>query len=212
MNSINKKERFEDLDELFDYLCEKEGAVVRYEENEKIYKQGQPDNRIYRVKSGGVAQSKRNSKGELMTYQILGPGKIMSTYHLSSQVINQPCMAKALIPTELQQVLRESFKHYLIENPLLAVKISDLISEELQNRDRTLERQIYMSAKERIYSILQDLASISKDVEKGKLIDFLTRRELADMAGMTEETATRSITKLEKEGKIERSGHGLIIL
>lgn len=212
MNSKDKEERFEDLDQLFDFLSDKEGAVVFYDEDEKIYKQGQPDNRIYRVKSGGVAQSKRNSQGELMTYQILGPGAIMSTYNLSSPVINQPCMAKALVSTELQQVLRESFKGYLMENPILAIKISDLISEELQNRDRTLERQIYMSAKERIYSILKDLAEISKDVKKGKLIDFLTRRELADMAGMTEETATRSISKLEEEGKIERSGQGLIIL
>lgn len=208
----NKRERFEDLHNLFDYLCDKEGAVVHYEEGEKIYKQGQPDNRIYRVKSGGVAQSKRNPKGEMMTYQILGPGKIMSTYHLSSQVINQPCMAKALVPTGLQQILRESFKEHLLDNPSLAIEISNMISKELQNRDRTLERQIYMSAKERIYSILQDLAEISEEVENGKLIDFLTRRELADMAGMTEETATRSITKLEEEGKLERAGHGLIIL
>jgi len=209
---MEEKARFSDLDQLFNCLCENEGAIVEYESGEVIYKQDQPDNRVYRVKSGGVAQSKRGKSGDLMTYQILVPGSIFSTYHLSEDAINQPCMAKALLDSQLQQVLRDSFKRYLLQNPRLALKIADIISEELQNRDKTLERQIYMTAKERILSVLRDLSPLGKEVGEGKLIDFLTRKELADMAGMTEETATRSLTKLEEEGKLKKSSGGIVLV
>ena len=209
---MNTRNRFNDLVELFDYLSEEEGALVDYQAGETIYKQGQPDNRIYMVKEGGISQSKRNRSGEVMTYQILKPGDILSTYRLSANVVNQPCRAKALLDSKLQQVLRVSFRERLLDNPELAIKIVDLISEELQTRDKTLERQIYMTAKQRIFSILEDLSELVEEEEDGKHIGFLTRKELADMAGMTEETATRSLSKLEQEGRIRKKGNEIVLV
>ncbi|MFW6421852.1 MAG: Crp/Fnr family transcriptional regulator [Candidatus Bipolaricaulota bacterium] len=134
---MTEHKRFATLTELFEYLCEEAGARVAYEAGETIYKQGQPDNRVYQVQSGGIAQSKRNRTGDVMTYQVLHPGDILSTYNLSSNVINQPCSAKALIKSELRQVLRASFKQHIRHNPDLLLKIVDLVSENLPKKTGT---------------------------------------------------------------------------
>ncbi|MFW6006283.1 MAG: Crp/Fnr family transcriptional regulator [Candidatus Bipolaricaulota bacterium] len=203
---------FSSLTDLFDCLVESEGARVEYEHGETIYKEGEPDNKVYRVEVGGVSQSQRISNGKLLTYQILRSGDIFSTFHLSSQVVNQPCTAKALVDTALQEVLRNSFRKQLIKNPNLALDVVDMISDELQSRDRTLQNQISLSAKERIHSILRKLAPLGEESEEGARIGFLTRQELAEMAGMTEETVTRSLGQLESEGKLERNRGEVVLL
>jgi CRP-like cAMP-binding protein len=208
---MNRKDKFRNFEDLFDYLCTDRGVVTKYKHGEIIYDQGQPDNRVYRIKSGGVAQSKRSINGNIITYHILGPDDIFSTYRLSEDAINQPCQAKALVNSEIQQVLKAHFRRYLKINPSLAIKVCDLISEELQARDETLEKQIYWSAKERIFSMIKDLAQFGYDANDGKHIDFLTRKELADMVGVTQETAIRSVIELEKEGKIKKNGREIIV-
>lgn len=199
------------MKELFDYLANKEGATVSYQRGETIYKEGEPDNKVYWVHSGGIAQSQRISNGQNLTYQILLKNDIFSTYQLSSRVINQPCTAKALVNSTLKELLRDTFKEYLLANPELSLEVIDKISDELQARDETLERQISMTAKERIYSILEHLAPLGRRCGDGISITFITRKELAEMAGMTEETATRSLSKLEGEGKLQKS-RGEIVL
>ncbi|MBS3812965.1 MAG: Crp/Fnr family transcriptional regulator [Candidatus Acetothermia bacterium] len=206
-----KDKRFTSLKELFNYLASKEGATVSYQRGETIYKEGEPDNKVYWVDSGGIAQSQRISNGQNLTYQILLRNDIFSTYHLSSRVINQPCTAKALVNSTLKELLRDTFKEYLLSNPELSLEVIDKISDELQARDETLERQISMTAKERIHSILENLAPLGKKCGRGVSITFITRRELAEMAGMTEETATRSLSTLEGEGVLQKS-RGEILL
>lgn len=209
---MNSSRSFSNLDELFDCLVENEGATVDYEHGETIYKEGEPDNKIYRIKTGGVSQSQRIPNGNLLTYQILLPTDIFSTHHLSSGVITQPCTAKALVDTELQELLRDSLKEQLLKNPELALEVVDMVSDELQSRDRTLENQISLTAKERIHSILEKVAPLGeKDGEK-RVINFLTRKELAEMAGMTEETVTRSLGQLEKEGLLNKNRGKVVLL
>ena len=210
---MTKKENsFSNLAELFDSLVETEGARVDYEHGETIYKEGEPDNKVYRIESGGVSQSQRIPSGKLLTYQILLADDIFSTFHLSSQVVNQPCTAKALVDTTLQEVLRDSFRDQLLKNPELALDVVDMISDELQSRDRTLENQISLTAKERIHSILRKLAPLGEESPEGRSIGFLTRKELAEMAGMTEETVTRSLGKLEEEGQLKKTRGEVVLL
>lgn len=208
---MTRRDKFRNFEDLFEYLCTEKGVVTEYKGGEIIYDQGQPDNRVYRIKSGGVTQSKRSINGNVVTYHILGPGDIFSTYRLSEDAVNQPCQAKALVTCEIQQVLRAHFRRYLKINPILAVKVCDIISEELQARDETLEKQIYWSAKERIFSMIKDLAQFGSASKEGKHIDFITRKELADMVGVTQETAIRSVIELEKEERIKKDGREIIV-
>lgn len=204
--------QYSSLGKLFDDLAENQGATVNYDHGETIYKEGEPDNKVYRIKSGGVSQSQRIPNGNLLTYQILLPDDIFSTYHLSSSVVNQPCTAKSLVDSTLQEVLRDSFKEQLLNNPDLALQVMDMISDELQSRDRTLENQISMTAKERIYSILNKVAPLGEEKGDQRIIRFLTRKELAEMAGMTEETVTRSLGELEKEGLLKKNRGEVVLL
>lgn len=211
-HKMTNESAYTSLANLFDCLVETEGARVEYEHGETIYKEGEPDNKVYRIEDGGVSQSQRISSGKLLTYQILLSGDIFSTFHLSSQVVNQPCTAKALVDTTLQEVLRDSFRNQLIQNPTLALEVVDMISDELQSRDRTLQNQISLTAKERIHSILRKLAPLGEESGEGEAINFLTRQELAEMAGMTEETVTRSLGQLEDEGEIKRKRGEVVLL
>ena len=204
--------QYSNLAKLFEDLVDNEGATVNYDHGETIYKEGEPDNKVYRIKSGGVSQSQRIPNGNLLTYQILLPNDIFSTYHLSSSVVSQPCTAKSLVDSTLQEVLRDSFKEQLLNNPELALQVMDMISDELQSRDRTLENQISMTAKERIHSILKKLSPLGEKRKNQRIIGFLTRKELAEMAGMTEETVTRSLGELEKEGQIMKNRGEIVLL
>lgn len=206
------KGSYSNIDELFDCLVEEEGARVNYEPREIVYREGKPDNKIYRVEAGGVSQSQRIKTGKLLTYHILLPGDIFSTYHLSSDAINQPCTAKALVETTLQEIIRGSFKHQLLNNPKLILDVADVVSNELQTRDRTLESHLALNAKEMVYFILQKLSPLGEKTDEGQTINFITRNELAEMAGMTEETVSRSLTQLEEEGKIKKNRGRVILL
>lgn len=203
------EQEFDDLKEVFDYLSssatpELAGGRQQYEQGETIYELGQLDCRVYRLDSGLLVQSKSPSEADQIAYNFVKPDDIFSTYRPSQDAVEQPCETEALLTSDVVYASRPAFKEVLMDNSDLCLEMMDDLTDELQQGDGLLGLQTTNGTHEKIVSVLKRLAPLAPDTDKGKRIDFLEQKQLAEMLGLAEETVGRQMKSLERQGKIER--------
>lgn len=157
--------------------------------------------KIYLVESGKVKIFKQSEGGREIIIDIIMPGQLFGEvaaldggpYDLSAQAI-EDCKIKS--------ISRDEFFTVLSENPDAATRLLSHLGARL----REAQSMVLAMASERAeWRIARALVNLCKKVctesSEGEVIDIpITRRDLADMAGTTVETAIRVMSKFKKDG------------
>ena len=94
----------------------------------------------------------------------------------------------------------------------LILRIAHLLATELKEAEKRITSSAQQSVMVRVSESLLILRKkYGLDTRSGKLNIQITREDLANMAGTTRETATRSLYKLQELGMIRLSGKSIII-
>lgn len=104
---------------------------------------------------------------------------------------------------------RERYEQALRRFPELAGALLRRSSQELVDSRRLLGSITGRRAEQRLASLLLQLARAASDAEchEARRFDLvLTRGEMASLLGLTIETVSRQLTKLERDGAIAREG------
>ena len=121
----------------------------------------------------------------------------------------------ALTDVELCVFPRGQYEQALERFPELGRALLRRSSQELAETRRLLAAVTGRSATQRVAGFLMALARAANDVEchPARRFDLvLTRGEMASLLGLTIETVSRTLTRLEKDGVIEREGARGILL
>ena len=120
--------------------------------------------------------------------------------------------AITLTPAEVCSVPASDFYHLLETNPMAGISLAQLIARRL----RQLNRRFRLRESESLTRVADTLLFLAegqgKNTSKGVAIPNLPHRELSSISGLSRETVTRSLTKLEKRGLIRREVDVLNIL
>jgi CRP/FNR family transcriptional regulator len=172
----------------------------RFDRHSVLFFEGQPAESLWVLQRGEIRLYKSSPDGHVITLESLVPGQVFGALSAGDSAV-YPASAEALTAGVAWCLPRESFVGLLEEDPGVAVEILHIVSERLRGAHERLRSFAHDRAPRRLAQALL------KSTRGGEA--RVTRRDLADSAGTTVETAIRTLRRFEKDGLI-RGAVGLI--
>jgi len=160
---------------------------------------------FYIIIQGQIKVTKSSSSGKEFIVAFLGPGEIVGDVAVFDNK-PYPASAKTLTETVLLGIRREYFISFLYAHPEVALRIIHVLSQRIRSLHQRIHNLIGAKAEQRIAQTILMLS------EKLGETFFITRQEIACMAGTTTETAIRTVISFKKRGIIESSRGRITIM
>jgi CRP-like cAMP-binding protein len=176
------------------------GTPSSYGREEEIFGEGEEAESVYRVMQGAVR-----------TYKVLSDGRRQITgFHLPGDLFGfeqgeiHRHTAEALSGTRVLIFKRRQIERIATHRAEVACQLWSLATRSLRHAQDHMMLLGRRSALERVAAFLLDV-----DLRLGGTGTFdvpMTRRDIADYLGLTIETVSRTISQLEGEGALLRTG------
>lgn len=174
----------------------KKGQVVFYEGNDAFG--------LYCVFSGRIKLYKTGVDGEQQIVRIASSGDLLGYRSLFA---DEPYSATAEVLEDASVccIDRHAFFPALAKNPDLALEIIKKLSRELRKAEDRSVSMVQKSVRERMAELLLMLKeSYGKVSKKGFVLSIqFSRAEMAELIGVTQETAIRLLSEFKGDGLIE---------
>ncbi|MFQ5329782.1 MAG: Crp/Fnr family transcriptional regulator [Thermodesulfobacteriota bacterium] len=181
--------------------------VVRnstYRRKETIYLEGEPCSGFYVIRTGRIKLISSSRDGKEQILKILQAGELfgMEVFHEGKRHSNT---AIAMDDGDLCFVSQGDFFRILAKEPSIARKVIIALSRELNQAYDKIGSMGLMNAREKMAHLLCTLASEYGVAENGvvRLHLTLSRMEIAELLGITQETSIRLLKGFKNEGLID---------
>jgi CRP-like cAMP-binding protein len=181
-------------------------AVERsFQPDEFIFWEDDEPDYFYVITRGRIKVVKHSSSGKEFIIAFFGPGEMFGEVAVFEDK-PYPASAQVISASKVLGIKRQNFLDFLATHPQVALRIINILGGRLRDAQGRLKDLAGERVEQRLARILLMLAS-----RMGNTLPF-TRQELADMAGMTTETAIRLTSRLRERGIIRSFRGQLIIL
>ena len=163
---------------------------------EHVFTEGDDRSHLYRVETGAICLYKVLPDGRRQVLGFAYPGDVVGLGPLGEHQFNaqatKPCRLRSLPLSTLHQIARH--------DPVLAIKLYEMISRELAAAHDLLLTTGQRTATERVAAFLFAMSRRSKRSGGDATIIHLpmTRSDIGDFLGLTIETVSRTFTKLRQ--------------
>ncbi len=179
-----------------------------YHRGQTIFYEGNSPFGIYCIFSGKIKLFKNSPNGKQVILKILKVGDVMGYRSLFS---SEPYAATAEVLEDAQVcfIPKEIFFKIITSDQATGWNVIKMISQELGTAETKVTDMVTKSARMRMAELLLMLkAAYGKKEKKGILIDVrLKREELAEMTGITQETAIRLVNEFKADGILHLEDH-----
>lgn len=183
----------------------KKGQVIFYEDNDAFG--------LYCVYSGKIKLYKTGIDGRQQIVRIASNGDLLGYRSLFS---DEPYSATAevLEDAHICCIDKNAFFPVLAKYPELSLNIIKKLAMELRHAEDLATSMAQKSVRERMAELLLILKeTYGRETKKGIQIDLrLSREEMAEMIGVTQETAIRLLSEFKQDGLIEVKERDITIL
>ena len=186
--------------------------TTKYKSGETVYRPHETINQVSFIKNGYVRVYNYDSDGKEITYSGFKPVFLMSLFYSKNKVVNQYYF-EALTDLELWTVPLADFEEFLKTDGELMMEILEGTLWTIQSILQAWENSLSGEAYFRIGKLLLSLGkNYGKDILGKWEIDFKTsHRLIASMLGITRETASVQIKKLENDGWISQNNSTIVL-
>jgi CRP/FNR family cyclic AMP-dependent transcriptional regulator len=168
---------------------------------------------LFIICSGQVKVSLIHEDGKEFILSLLGEGEVFGELSLLD---DRPRSANvtAMMTTELMMLTRGDFLQLVARVPQIAVSLLEELASRLRRTDDQVEGLALLDVHHRVAKTLLRMAEDGgqKSPEGILIRKRPTHQQLANMAGTTRETVTRTLKQLQDEGYIRISGRQIFIL
>ena len=168
---------------------------------------------LFIICSGQVKISLIHEDGKEFILSLLGEGEVFGELSLLD---DRPRSANvtAMMTTELMMLTRGDFLQLVARVPQIAVSLLEELASRLRRTDDQVEGLALLDVHHRVAKTLLRMAEDGgqKSPEGILIRKRPTHQQLANMAGTTRETVTRTLKQLQDEGYIRISGRQIFIL
>ena len=187
-------------------------SLIKYKSKETIYRPQEIINQVAFVKKGYVRIFNQKESEKEITFSGFKPVFLMS-YLFSKNKIRNQYYFQALTNIELWKAPIDDFDDFLVKNPDIAIDLIDVCLGSLHEVLLSWENSLRGDAYNRIGKLLLILVKDYGKTENNKItIDFRTTHQLiASMLGISRETASIQIKKMENDGLILQQSNTIII-
>jgi CRP/FNR family transcriptional regulator len=191
-------------------------AVVetRYRKDEPIFRKGDPAECFHILKEGAVKCSKSSRDGKEVALKILLPGDLFCCDAAVFDGSAHPGCARPMEDVSILKLSKKSYFEILGRNPDAALEVIQYLGKrlnEVQEQNKVLGFDL---AEQRVAALLVNLASRAsvRDPQGLRLTIRLTRQDIADIVGLTLETAIRVMSSFKRARLVSGTAKRIMIL
>lgn len=185
----------------------------RYAKGEVIFHQGDVGTALFIIRKGEVAIRLSSSDGRAVTLALLKRGEAFGELALLD---GEPRSTDAVTREEahLLSLHQEDFRRFLIDRPQVAMGLLAVLSRMVRRVTQLVHDAAFLDARTRLARVLLDLARTQgQTVAEGKvLIPKLTQGDLANLCGVTRESANKWLRFYVHEGLLAYENGQIILL
>jgi CRP/FNR family transcriptional regulator len=205
---------------LFEHLSPRErrrmaGKVVEthYRKDQFIFREGDPATSFHILKEGTVKCVKMSPEGKQVTLKVLMPGDLFCCDAAVLDGGTHPGCAQPMGDVSVLTLSKETYFDLLRRNPDAALQVIQYLGNRLNEAQETAKVLALNPAEQRLAALLVKLADRAglREGRQVRLTVRLTRQDLADMVGMTVETATRIMGRFKREKLVSGTARSLVI-
>jgi CRP-like cAMP-binding protein len=171
---------------------------------EVIFLAGDPCGGLYVIRTGRVKLVRSSRAGKEQILKILGPGDLLG-FEVFYNGLNYANTAVAMDCAELYYIGKEDFFKILEAHPAVLRQLITSMGVELKLAYERIGDLGLFNAREKLARLLHTLASDYGVAEDGgvRLHLTLSRLEIAELLGITQETSIRLLKGFGEDGVIE---------
>ena len=173
-----------------DQMC----APTAYVRNEEIFGEGEPADHLYKIESGCIRafHTLDNGRRQMVAFYLSG-----DVFGLDARDLHT-ISTEATTPSKVRVIKRKALMARGGEVATLR-HLLDLTAAELR-RSQSHNLLLLKGAQDRVVGFLREMAQ--RGQHQGEFDLAMTRRDIADYLGLTIETVSRTLTRLETEAAI----------
>lgn len=180
---------------------------LQYKKGEVIIRPNDDPSGVFYINRGYVRLYTLSESGQELSLIIFKPGDIFPLiWAFNEQDITQYCEAMTLV--DAWRIPKKEFLEFMQNNPATLLTVTNKILTRLWGLLQRMEYLVFGNAYQKVASILVICAE-RFGIKKGKNIVIslpLTHKDVADLIGLTRETTSVEIKKLEKRGICSKKG------
>ncbi len=198
---------------IFEELSEHEQKAISeitvektYKKGEQLYKAGDMFSYLMVLSKGAIKLSRIALNGKEQVTRIVRAGDFIGELSVLS---NKPQrdFATILEDATVCIVEAERLKHLMNQQPSIAFKIMETLTNRLDNAEDIIQSNSISSPEERIAQKLLELA------DENNVVNLrISKKDFANMLSITQETLSRKLAYFQNKGFIHLDGQRKIIL
>ncbi len=199
---LRQHEFFRDLPKAVVERLATHARQASYSPGQVIFRKGDEGHGLLAVMSGIVKISVRSEREREIVLNLIGPNEVFGEIALLD---GRPRTADATSMTHsLVLVLdRRDFLHLLTAEPVIAVKLLEVVTGRLRQTSRQVEDLSLADFDTRLARILARLAEIQGVGDRSTSRILITQQELGRMIGLSRESINRHLRMWEEAGYVE---------
>lgn len=200
---------FEKLTDEEQRLLKEHSTVVKYMKGEIICKQGSLVSHVMYMEKG-LAKVYLDDGVNVLVLKIIPEGNLLGLSSLGEENNKIQYSAMAYIDSEIKQIDIRFFRLLLAQNPAFSREVIDIMG----NNSAQINGRFFCLTHKQSYGRLADiLLCLSERIFKSREFSLpLSRKELAELSGLSSETVIRMLKKFHDEKLIRLEGKSFSIL
>ncbi|WP_447972296.1 Crp/Fnr family transcriptional regulator [Nitrospira sp. Kam-Ns4a] len=184
-----------------------------YRRDQFIFREGDPADYFHIVKDGAVKCVKTSPEGKEVTLKVLLPGDLFCCEAAVFDGASHPGCAQPMGDVTILRLSKKTYFDVIRRNPDAALEVIKYLGSRLNEAQEQAKVLAMDRAEQRLASLLVSLAgrAVAPDPDGLRLTVRLTRKDLADMAGITVETAIRIMSRFRRAGLVSGTAKRLVI-
>jgi len=189
-------------------ICQIRERLIRelYEPREALFREGDPATYLFALRSGQLKLTSSMPDGRQQILRIAVAGQLLGIETFKGQ--RYPFTAEALTDVVACKISHDDLRKIIEVNPVISLRVIETLSQEPDQAESLIRDLGLKTAPEKVASFLLSLVPLGGD-SNGDLPLRLSRREIAEMLGLTEETVSRVMADFSRK-KLIGSGRGFI--
>lgn len=180
---------------------------LQYKKHEVIIRPHDPPTGVFYLAKGYVRLYGLSESGQELTLIIFKPGDFFPMiWAFNAHNLTQYC--EAMTTVELYRTSKEEFRDFVKKNPELLWDVTSKILVRLRGLLERMEYMVFGNAYQKVASILVICAERFGINQKNEILIRvpLTHKEIANLIGLTRETTSVELKRLENLGIISKRG------
>lgn len=182
-----------------------------YKPRQVVFHEGTPAEGLYFLCHGAVKLYQSGRFGNDHILAIGGPGDVLGELPVRSGA-TYSTSAEALVESQVCYLARDKIERMIQTHPMVGVRLLASLSTALIAARAKVRDMVLKPAEVRLAELLAHLSSVAEGHGDGTHLGLAySRRDIAQMIGVSTETAIRLLAKLKKRGMLATNGRELVI-